>query len=82
MNTVPVWGRTLLMSESEVFLSTEILSASGEAAQVAHLSEPEALVLTYFRQKSQDELVAIHREVSAVSTCRVVMGSDLLTLEI
>jgi ribonuclease Z len=75
-------GAGELKTESEVFLTTEILGGSREAAQVAQLSEPGALVLTHFRQKSQEELVAIHNEVSAALTCRVVMGSDLLTLEV
>lgn len=67
--------------EREKFLSTETLGGSREAVQTAYSSEVETLVLTHFRQKSQDELLSIHNEVSAAVRCPVVIGSDLLTLK-
>ena len=75
-------GSSEVRGEPEKFLSTEILGGSREAIQIAHFSEVETLVLTHFRQKSQEELVSIHNEVSAALRCPVVMGSDLLELQV
>ncbi len=71
-----------IVRDEDRFLAEHILAGASQAAQVAVDAGARRLILTHIRQKSAESLEAMDREVRRVYDGGLVIGQDLLELEI
>lgn len=71
-----------IVRDEDRFLSEHILACAPQAAQIAVDAGVRQLILTHLRQKPADSLEAMAREVRRIYSGEVVMGEDLLAIEV
>ena len=71
-----------IVSDEDRFLSEHILAGAPQAARIAADAGVGQLILTHLRQKPSDSLEAMGREVRRVYDGDLVIGQDLLGIEI
>ncbi|MFV9672355.1 MAG: MBL fold metallo-hydrolase [Acidimicrobiia bacterium] len=71
-----------IVSDEDRFLSEHILAGAPQAAQIAADAGVRQLILTHLRQKSPESLEAMAREVRRVYDGDLVIGQDLVAIEI
>ncbi|MEA3503436.1 MAG: MBL fold metallo-hydrolase [Actinomycetota bacterium] len=71
-----------IVSDEDRFLSEHILADAPQAAQIASEAGARQLILTHLRQKPSDSLEAMAREVRRIYSGDLVIGQDLLEIEI
>ena len=71
-----------IVHDKDRFLSEHILAGAPQAAQIAADAGVRHLILTHLRQKPTGALEAMAREVRTVYAGHVVIGEDLLTIDV
>ncbi len=71
-----------IVHDDDRFLSEHILAGASQAAQIAVDAGARRLILTHIRQKPAESLEAMDREVRSLYDGGLVIGQDLLELEI
>ena len=71
-----------IVREEDRFLSEHILAGAPQAAQIAADAGVRQLILTHLRQKPTDSLEAMAREVRAIFDGTIIVGQDLVTVEV
>ncbi|MEA2024245.1 MAG: MBL fold metallo-hydrolase [Actinomycetota bacterium] len=71
-----------IVGDEDRFLAEHILAGAPQAAQIAIDTGARQLILTHMRQKPVDSLEAMAHEVRRVYDGELVMGEDLLTIEV
>ncbi len=71
-----------IVDDEDRFLAEYILAGAPQAAQIAIDAGVRQLVLTHIRQKSADSLEAMAHEVRKVYGGDLVIGEDLLAIEV
>lgn len=71
-----------IVHDEDRFLSEHILAGAPQAAQIATDAGVRRLILTHIRQKPVESLEAMAREVHMIYDGALVMGEDLLTIEV
>jgi len=71
-----------IVRDEDRFLTEHILAGAPQAAQIAADAGVQELVLTHLRQKPFEALETMAREVGAIYAGRVVIGQDLLTIDV
>ncbi|MCL1694158.1 MAG: hypothetical protein M3096_10765, partial [Actinomycetia bacterium] len=71
-----------IVRDEDRFLSEHILAGAPQAAQIAVDAGARRLVLTHIRQKSAESLEAMDREVREVYDGGLMIGQDLMEIEI
>lgn len=71
-----------IRSAEERFLTADVIAGAPQAARIAAEAECSKLVLTHLRQKSPEELDRMVADIRHLYTGEIVVGEDLLTLEL
>lgn len=71
-----------IVRDEDQFLSERILAGAPQAAQIAADNNVRQLILTHIRQKPADALEAMAREVRGIYDGDLVIGQDLLEIEV
>lgn len=71
-----------MLRDEDRFLSEHILAGAPQAAQIAADAGVRQLILTHIRQKPVDSLEAMAREVRRIYDGDLVIGQDLLEVEV
>ena len=71
-----------ILRDEDRFLSEHILAGAPQAAQIALAAGVRQLVLTHIRQKPVDALEGMAREVRSIYDGDLVIGQDLLEIEV
>lgn len=71
-----------IVSDEDRFLSEHILAGAPQAAQIAAEAGVRQLLLTHLRQKPSESLEGMAREVRRVYNGDLIIGQDLLEIEI
>ncbi len=66
----------------EEFLAEQVLAGAPQAATVATLTNTKRLVLTHIREKSDEEIERMRAQVTAVFAGDVIIGHDLLAIDL
>lgn len=71
-----------ILRDEDRFLSEHILAGAPQAAQIATDNNVRQLILTHIRQKPADALEGMAREVRGIYDGGLVIGQDLLEIEV
>jgi len=71
-----------IVGDEDRFLSDHVLAGAPQAAQIAADAGVRQLVLTHLRQKPAESLEVMAREVRSIYSGRVIIGQDLLTIDV
>ena len=71
-----------ILRDEDRFLSEHILAGAPQAAQIALDAGVRQLILTHIRQKPVDSLEAMAREVRGIYDGDLVIGQDLLEIQV
>ncbi|MEN8040322.1 MAG: MBL fold metallo-hydrolase [Actinomycetota bacterium] len=71
-----------IRSEDDRFLSDKIIAGAPQAAGIAATARAERLILTHIREKSDEALERMKAQVSEIFPGEVIIGHDLLSIEI
>ena len=71
-----------IMTTEDEFLTQKVLAGAPQAAAIAAEADVKQLVLTHIREKSDDEIDRMLTQVAAVFRGEVIVGYDLLAIDI
>jgi ribonuclease Z len=71
-----------ITTEEEEFLTEQVLAGAPQAAKIATRANAKRLLLTHIREKPDEEIERMRAQVAAVFTGDVIVGSDLLTIDL
>lgn len=71
-----------ITTEEDSFLVQKVLAGAPQAARIATDVNAERLILTHIREKSDEALERMHAQVSEVFPGEVIVGRDLLAIEL
>lgn len=71
-----------ITTTEDKFLAEQVLAGAPQAATVASLTNTKRLVLTHIREKTDTEIERMRAQVKTVFTGDVIIGHDLLTIDL
>jgi ribonuclease Z len=71
-----------ITTDADRFLTEQILAGAPQAAEIAAAAGVQRLVLTHIREKSAEAVAAMRDQVAATFEGEVIIGEDLLAIEV